>query len=102
MRTLYNDMDIRFSLEGVSFHALNIVFEHFERTIPAHAHGNGCYEIHYISIGRGKLKAGGIYFDLTPNTLLSPAPILSMPRPRCPTIRWRNTASISSWTAVPI
>ena len=37
MRTLYNDMDIRFSLEGVSFHALNIVFEHFERTIPAHA-----------------------------------------------------------------
>ena len=35
MRTLYNDMDIRFSLEGVSFHALNIVFEHFERTIPA-------------------------------------------------------------------
>ncbi len=74
MRTLYNDMDIRFSLEGVSFHALNIVFEHFERTIPAHAHGNGCYEIHYISIGRGKLKAGGIYFDLTPNTLFVTGP----------------------------
>ena len=31
MRMLYNDMDIHFSLEGVSFHALNIVFEHFER-----------------------------------------------------------------------
>ena len=36
MRTLYNDMDIHFSLEGGSFHALNIVFEHFERTIPSH------------------------------------------------------------------
>lgn len=74
MRTLYNDMDIRFSLEGVSFHALNIVFEHFERTIPAHAHGNGCYEIHYISSGRGKLKADGVYYDLTPNTLFVTGP----------------------------
>ncbi len=74
MRTLYNDMDIRFSLEGVSFHALNIVFEHFERTIPAHAHGNGCYEIHYISAGRGRLKANGTYSDLTPNTLFITGP----------------------------
>ena len=74
MRTLYNDMDIRFSLEGVSFHALNIVFEHFERTIPAHAHGNGCYEIHYISSGRGILKADGVYYDLTPNTLFVTGP----------------------------
>ena len=74
MRTLYNDMDIRFSLEGVSFHALNIIFEHFERTIPAHTHGNGCYEIHYISAGCGKLKADGTYFDLKPNTLFVTGP----------------------------
>ena len=74
MRTLYNDMDICFSLEGVSFHALNIVFEHFERTIPSHTHGNGCYEIHYISAGRGKLNADGTYFDLTPNTLFVTGP----------------------------
>ena len=64
MRTLYNDMDIQISLEGVSFHALNIVFEHFERTIPSHIHGNGCYEIHYISTGHGKLKANDTYYLL--------------------------------------
>ena len=74
MRTLYNDMDIHFSLEGVSFHALNIVFEHFERTIPSHIHGNGCYEIHYISTGHGKLKANDAYFELTPNTLFVTGP----------------------------
>ena len=74
MRTLYNDMDIHFSLEGVSFHALNIVFEHFERTIPSHIHGNGCYEIHYISTGHGKLKANDTYFELTPNTLFVTGP----------------------------
>lgn len=74
MRMLYNDMDIHFSLEGVSFHALNIVFEHFERTIPSHIHGNGCYEIHYISTGHGKLKANDTYFELTPNTLFVTGP----------------------------
>lgn len=100
MRTLYNDMDIHFSLEGVSFHALNIVFEHFERTIPSHIHGNGCYEIHYISTGHGKLKANDTYFELTPNTLLSPVPMWNTPRLRYRMTRWRNTASISSWTAV--
>lgn len=74
MRRIYNDLDISFSVEGVSVHALNIVFERFTRTIPPHTHGSGCYEIHYIPFGNGRLKAEGQYYDVTPNTLFVTGP----------------------------
>ncbi len=74
MRTLYNDMDIRFFLGGIQIRALNIVFERFTRTIPAHSHGNGCYEIHYIPAGYGKLRANGSFYDIVPNTLFVTGP----------------------------
>ena len=74
MKTLYTDMDIHFSMDNISIHALNIVFEHFTRTIPSHSHGNGCYEIHYIPFGCGKLIADGQYYDISPNTLFVTGP----------------------------
>lgn len=74
MKTLYTDMDIHFSMDNIQIHALNIVFERFTRTIPSHSHGNGCYEIHYIPSGCGKLIAGGQYYDITPNTLFVTGP----------------------------
>lgn len=74
MKTLYTDMDIRFSMDGVSIHALNIVFEIFDHAIPSHSHGNNCYEIHYIPYGYGSLKADGIRYDITPNTLYITGP----------------------------
>lgn len=74
MKTLYNDMDIHFSIDNISIHALNIVFERFTRTIPSHSHGNGCYEIHYIPSGCGKLIADGQYYDISPNTLYVTGP----------------------------
>lgn len=74
MKTLYTDMDIHFSMDNVSIHALNIAFEHFTQTIPSHSHGNGCYEIHYIPFGCGKLIADGQYYDISPNTLYVTGP----------------------------
>lgn len=74
MRTLYTDLDIRFTLDNIPVHALNIVFERFTRTIPSHSHGSGCYEIHYIPFGCGKLKSGEQYYDITPNTLFVTGP----------------------------
>ena len=68
MKTAYSDMDIHFSMDGISIHAPNIIFERFTRTIPSHSHGNGCYEIHYIPYGRGNLTADGRYYDITPDT----------------------------------
>lgn len=74
MKTLYTDMDIHFSMDNIQIHALNIVFERFTRTIPSHSHGNGCYEIHYIPFGRGKLISDGQYYDISPNTLYITGP----------------------------
>ncbi len=74
MKTLYTDMDIHFSIDDIQIHALNIVLEHFTRAIPSHSHGNGCYEIHYIPFGYGKLTADGEYYDISPNTLYVTGP----------------------------
>ena len=74
MRTLYTDMNIRFTMDGIPVHGLNIAFERFTRAIPAHSHGSGCYEIHYIPFGYGKLEAQGRYYDIVPNTLFITGP----------------------------
>lgn len=74
LKTLYTDMDIRFSMDGVSIHALNIVFERFNHAIPSHSHGSGCYEIHYIPYGYGRLTAEGNDYDITPDTLFVTGP----------------------------
>lgn len=74
MKTLYTNMDIHFTIENIAVHALNIIFERFTRTIPSHSHGDGCYEIHYISSGYGKLNAAGVYYDIEPGTLYVTGP----------------------------
>lgn len=74
MKTQYTNTDLRFSLDGISIHTLNIIFERFTRVIPSHSHGNGCYEIHYIPAGYGRLKADGTYYDISPNTLFVTGP----------------------------
>lgn len=74
MRTLYTDMNIHFTIDDASVQTLNIVFERFTRTIPSHSHGNGCFEIHYIPFGEGRLKADGQYYDILPNTLFVTGP----------------------------
>lgn len=74
MKTSYSDLDIHFQMEGITVRVLHIVFERFTRTIPVHSHGSNCYEIHYIPCGQGKLQSGGIYYDITPNTLFVTGP----------------------------
>ncbi len=74
MRTLYTNMNIHFKIDDASVQALNIVFERFTRTLPSHSHGNGCYEIHYIPFGEGKLKVDDRYYDIHPNTLFVTGP----------------------------
>lgn len=86
MRTLYTNMDIHFTMDDIPVRALNIVFERFTRSIPSHSHGNGCYEIHYISAGYGRLggvegaygrqeqTSGKLYYDITPGTLYITGP----------------------------
>lgn len=74
MKILYADTNLHFTMENASVQALNIVFERFTRTLPSHSHGNGCYEIHYIPFGEGKLKADERYYDILPGTLFVTGP----------------------------
>lgn len=74
MRTLYTSLDIHFTVENTRFHASNIVFERFLRTIPNHSHGARSYEIHYIPDGFGKAKINHEYYDIKPNTLYVTGP----------------------------
>jgi len=74
MKTIYTDMNIHFKIDDASVQVLNIVFERFTRTLPLHSHGNGCYEIHYIPFGVGKLKTSSKYYDILPNTLFVTGP----------------------------
>lgn len=74
MQTKYSDLDIHFPFDGYIVNALNIVFERFTRTIPSHSHGTGCYEIHYIPSGNGKLEVNGAFYEIGPNTLYVTGP----------------------------
>lgn len=74
MKTLYTNLDIHFTVENTRFHASNIVFERFLRTIPNHSHGSRSYEIHYIPDGYGKAKIDHQYYDIKPNTLYVTGP----------------------------
>ena len=46
-------LDQPFFLEDASIYTMNILLASIESPLPAHSHGSGCYEIHYIPAGYG-------------------------------------------------
>lgn len=74
MRTAYTDLNIRTTIDSVTFQALNIVFERFEHSMPRHSHGNNSYELHYIPFGHGLVFIDGKKYDISPNTLYMTGP----------------------------
>ena len=74
MNTKYSGLNIHFPFEGYEISAQNIIFERFDRIIPFHSHGNGCYEIHFIPAGYGKLETNNLFYEITPNTLYVTGP----------------------------
>ncbi len=74
MRELYTDLNIKFSVDGTDFYALNICYERFLRTMPSHSHGSESYEIHYIASGYGHAKIQEVLYEITPNTLYITGP----------------------------
>lgn len=69
-----SEIDIYFAIADARFHALNLVYERFQRTIPSHSHGNGSYEIHYIPQGYGRALINGSYHEIGPGTLYVTGP----------------------------
>jgi AraC-like DNA-binding protein/quercetin dioxygenase-like cupin family protein len=74
MRTAYTDLNIKIAVEDTTFSVLQIVFEHFLRSMPKHSHGNNSYEIHYIPYGHGKVNINNQVYDVKPNTLYMTGP----------------------------
>lgn len=76
MNKAFSNTNITFSLENITIHAPNILFERFTNAIPSHSHGAGCYEIHYIPTGYGTLLANNTRYEITPETLYVTGPFL--------------------------
>lgn len=76
MKTSYQELNIKFTIEHIAFSVLNIVFERFLHTIPKHCHSSNSYEIHFISKGRGTLIMDGLSYALEPGTLFVTGPFI--------------------------
>ena len=74
MKTLYQDLDMSLTIDGIVIDVLNLISERFTRTIPVHSHGSNCYEIHYIPYGYGTLSANAGSYNIIPNTLYITGP----------------------------
>ncbi len=74
MKTLYNDMNIEFTIDHLHFTVLNVVYEIFSTNIPKHSHGEDSYEFHYIPYGKGRVTIADESYDVVPNTLYVTGP----------------------------
>lgn len=71
---LHNDLKYVFIIESVSFQISTISLGKISKAVPPHAHGLGCYEIHYNLAGCGFLVAGGKTHNIHENTLYITGP----------------------------
>lgn len=69
-----NSLNFTFPLEQVSFQVSMVSTGRMVRSIPAHAHGRGCYEIHYIRHGSGTVVIDGVPRRVGQNTLYTTGP----------------------------
>lgn len=76
MLTRFDRQDLSFTIENLRFHAANIVFEQFKRSIPRHSHSRNSYEIHYIPFGQGHATMNGRRYELVPGTLFVTGPFV--------------------------
>ena len=74
MRISYNNLNLKFTVDYLDFHAIQFSSERFLRSIPRHSHSDNSYEIHYIPYGRGKVKIDRTTCQVVPNTLYITGP----------------------------
>ncbi len=74
MRTIYNEMNIEFTIDHLHFTVLNVAYEVFTNNIPKHSHGEHSYELHYIPYGKGRITIDDQSYDVIPNTLYITGP----------------------------
>ena len=73
MPTQYS-LNAPFMLEDISVWAVNIISAPFLQAMPAHKHATGCYEIHFISAGRGTLQTEHDRYAVEPHSVFVTGP----------------------------
>lgn len=74
MKFLYDNQHIEFIIDNILFSVLNIALERFTSSVPAHNHGDFCYELHYVSQGYGIVRINNIAYEISPHTLYITGP----------------------------
>lgn len=84
-------MNHSFTIENTTIYVLNYIFCEITNTIPTHSHGIGCYEIHFVSSGSGRLIKDNMQYNIVPNTLYVTGPHINhaqIPSPEDPMVEY--------------
>lgn len=101
MKTLYQNLDLHFTIENIPVHVLTLAFERYVHRIPSHSHGPGRYEIHYIASGYGKVMLKDCFYELSPEMIYVTGPGIEhseMPLPENPMCEYCLYFKINSKT----
>ena len=76
MREQIQELSLTLTVGEMEIQVLNLLYEEFHRTIPSHAHGAGCYELHYIASGRGSAWVAGREYAIGSGTFFVTGPLV--------------------------
>ena len=77
MDIVYPNLNLVLSSGNLVLQVLSASYFQIQKSISAHYHGNGCYEIHYIPSGKGWARINGTLYEITPGTLYITGPYVN-------------------------
>ncbi|MGN0504992.1 MAG: AraC family transcriptional regulator [Lachnospiraceae bacterium] len=72
----YDNIKLSFLLDSFRVHILRVSFGKISWVIPMHNHSDNCYELHYITSGRGKVILDGTAHQVEADTLFITGPLV--------------------------
>lgn len=77
MDIVYPNLNLVISSGNLSMQVLSASYFQIQKSISAHYHGNGCYEIHYIPSGKGWARIDDTLYELSPGMLYITGPYVN-------------------------
>ena len=77
MDIVYPNLNLALSSGNLVLQVLSASYFQIQKSISAHYHGNGCYEIHYIPSGRGWARIDDTLYEITPGMLYITGPYVN-------------------------
>ncbi len=72
----YDNIKLSISADSCRVHILRVSFGTIRFIIPMHNHSDNCYEIHYITSGKGKVIIDGVCHEVEADTLFITGPLV--------------------------